>query len=52
LKFNSGIVWELIRESIWHLLTIHRVAAFGSQLDLFRSVVMEFDEEMILKAFE
>ena len=51
-KFNSGIDWELIRESIWYLLTIHRVSAFGSQLDLFRSSAMEFDEEGFLRAFE
>jgi hypothetical protein len=51
-KFNSGISWELLRESIWHLLTIHRVATFGRQLDLFRSIVTQFDEEGFLKAFE
>jgi len=51
-KFNSGISWELLRESIWHLLTIHRSAEFGRQLNLFRTIVMQFDEEQFLKAFE
>ena len=51
-KFNSGISWELIRESIWHLLTSHSAAAFERQLDLFRFVMMHFDEEQYLKAFE
>jgi hypothetical protein len=50
-KFNSGISWELIRESIWHLLMIHRIAEFGRQLDLFRFIAMQFDEENFLKAF-
>jgi hypothetical protein len=51
-KFNSGIAWELIRESIWYVLTMHRVAEFEHQPDLFRFIVMQFDEEGILKAFE
>ena len=51
-KFNSGISWELLRESIWHLLMIHRSAEFGCQLDLFRTIVLQFDEEQFLKAFE
>jgi hypothetical protein len=51
-KFNSEIVWEFLRDSIWHLLESHRAASFGSQLDLFQSVIMHFDEERFLKAFE
>jgi len=51
-KFNSGIVWELLRESIWHLLMARRVAEFGLQLDLFRFIDMQFDEEGFLRAFE
>jgi hypothetical protein len=51
-KFNSGIAWELIRESIWSLLTIYRAAAFTRQLDLFRFIVMQFDKENFLNAFE
>jgi hypothetical protein len=51
-KFNSEIAWELVRESIWHLLIARRVAEFGHQLDLFRSFVTQFDEEGFLKAFE
>ncbi|MFZ1085715.1 MAG: hypothetical protein WAN35_12185 [Terracidiphilus sp.] len=51
-KFNSGISWELLKESIWNQLMEFRVAEFGHQLDLFRSIVMHFDEEQFLKAFE
>ena len=51
-KFNSEITWELLQESIWRLLTRFRVAEFGRQLDLFRFIVMQFDEEQYLKAFE
>jgi hypothetical protein len=51
-KFNSGVSWELIQESIWYLLTIHRVTEFGRQLDLLRFIVMHFDEERFLKGFE
>jgi hypothetical protein len=51
-KFNSGISWELLRESIWNVLTMHRAAEFRRQLDLFRFTVMQFDEERFLKAFE
>jgi hypothetical protein len=51
-KFNSGISWELLQESIWHLLENFRAAEFGRQLDLFRFIVMQFDEEQFLRAFE
>jgi hypothetical protein len=51
-RFDSGIQWEFLRESIWHLLTIRRVVEFGRQFDLFRSIGMQFDEEGFLKAFE
>ena len=51
-KFSSGIAWELLRESIWHLLMVRRVAEFGQQLDLFRFIVTQFDEEGFLKAFD
>jgi hypothetical protein len=51
-KFDSGISWELIRESIWHLLTRHSAAAFERQLDLFRFIIMHFDEEKYLNSFE
>jgi len=51
-KFNSGISWELVRESIWRLLENFRTAFFRRQLDLFRCIVPKFDEEDFLKAFE
>ena len=51
-KFNSGISWELIRESIWRLLEKLRAATFDRQLDLFRFIAMKFDEENFLNAFE
>jgi len=51
-KFNSGIVWEFLRESIWTLLETHRATSFERQLDLFRFVSLFFDEEQFLNAFE
>jgi hypothetical protein len=52
-KFNSGISWELIRESIWRLLEKCRMRGFSErQSDLFRFIAMQFDEEKYLKAFE
>jgi hypothetical protein len=52
-KFNSGIIWELIRESIWRVLEKCRMRDFSErQQDLFRFIGMQFDEEKFLKAFE
>jgi len=51
-KYNSGISWELVRESIWQLLAAHRAASFRRQLDLFLSITMQFDEESFLMSFE
>lgn len=51
-KYNSGISWELIRESIWQLLAAHRAPSFKRQLDLFRFVTLYFDEESFLSRFE
>jgi len=51
-KFNSGVTWEFLRESIWQLLVAHCAASFGSQPDLFRSILTHFDEEQFLKGFE
>jgi hypothetical protein len=51
-KFNSGIAWELVRESIWRLLTAHVVATYDRQLDLFRFILLHFDEESFLNSFE
>ena len=51
-KFNSGIAWELVRESIWQLLTAHSGATFSFQSDLFRFTILHFDEARFLKGFE
>jgi len=51
-KFDSGISWELIRESIWHLLTSKVGATWDRQLDLFRFILLHFDKENFLNAFE
>jgi hypothetical protein len=51
-KFNSGIVWEFLRESIWHLLASQNAAAWDRQSDLFRYIFLHMDEESFLKAFE
>jgi hypothetical protein len=51
-KFQSGIIWEFLRESIWNVLEKVRASEFGKQLSLFRVLLMHFDEERYLKAFE
>jgi hypothetical protein len=51
-KFESGIAWELVQESIYRLLESHRNGIFERQNDLFRFTAMSFDEEKFLKAFE
>lgn len=51
-KFQSGIFWEFFRESIWHVLEGLRASEFGSQLNLFRVLLMHFDEEHYLNALE
>jgi hypothetical protein len=51
-KFNSGIDWVFLQESIWQLLTAHRAATNQRQEDLFRFTLLHSDEEGILKCFE
>jgi hypothetical protein len=51
-KFDSGIVWEFLRESIWQLLASQRAASLERQSDLFRCILLHMDEESFLKAFE
>jgi hypothetical protein len=51
-KFNSGIVWKFLRESIWQQLVVHRAASRERQSDLFRYILLHLDEEDFLKAFE
>jgi hypothetical protein len=66
-KFSSGVVWEFLRESIWSLLSAHRVAGYGVSTtgqggarhlpngmasDLFKFVVVGFDEENFTRVFE
>ncbi len=51
-KFKSEIVWEFLRESIWHLLAAHRAATWNRQEDLFRFALLHVDEEGYLKCFE
>jgi hypothetical protein len=51
-RYNSGIIWELLRESIWQLLAAHSAATIGKQLDLFLFITLHFDEESFLNWFE
>lgn len=51
-KFDSGIVWEFLRKSIWKLLEAHRAATCEQQEDLFRFTLLSLDEEGYLKCFE
>jgi hypothetical protein len=51
-KFDSGISWELLKESIWSALTAARMMNFEFQADLFHFIVLGFDEEKYLNKFE
>lgn len=51
-KFNSGIDWEFIQDSIWNLLAAHRAATWDRQEDMFRFIDVQMDDEDILKCFE
>lgn len=51
-RFNSGIVWEFVRQSIWNCLAEQRMKGFTLQADLFRFISIEMDEETFLKSFE
>jgi hypothetical protein len=51
-KFNSGISWESLNESIWSALTAARMTDFKFQTDLFRFIQLGFDEEKYLNKFE
>ena len=51
-KFNSGIMWEFLHESIWNLLAVHRAAIWDRQEDMFRFTVLQLDEEGYLRCFE
>ncbi len=51
-KFSSIIVWEFLRESIWYLLSAHRVSTWGRQEDLFRFTLLHLDKEGYLNSFE
>jgi len=51
-KFDSGIVSEFLRESIWMHLASHSAASPDRQSDLFRYILLHMDEENFLKAFE
>ena len=51
-KFDSGIVWEFLRESVWSLLAAHRAETWQQEEDLFRFTLLSMDEEGYLKCFE
>jgi hypothetical protein len=51
-KFNSGIAWELLRSSIYHMLTECRMRDFRLQANLYEFISIHLDEERFLKAFE
>jgi hypothetical protein len=51
-KYESGIVWEFLRDSIWLLLASHRAAAIQRQSDPSESILVHLDEENFVKAFE
>jgi hypothetical protein len=51
-KLDSGIAWELLKESIWSLFTAARMTNFTMQADFFRFILPGFDEENYLNKFE
>lgn len=51
-KFNSGIDWDFLRESIWNLLAAHRAATWEKHDDIFRFTILRMDEEGYLNCFE
>jgi hypothetical protein len=51
-KFNSGIEWELLRSSIYHMLSECRMRGFKLQPNLYEFISLEFDEEAYLKSFQ
>lgn len=51
-KFESGIAWELLKQSIWSALTEVRMTDFKLQKNLFQFFAFGFDEEKYLNKFE
>jgi hypothetical protein len=51
-KFDSGMVWELVKESIWSLLTAERMKDFHLQKNMLEFISLGFDEENCLNQFE
>jgi len=51
-KFNSGITWEFLRESVWNLLAAQCAEMWALQRDLFRFILPKPDEEDFLTSFE
>jgi hypothetical protein len=51
-KYDSGVVWEFLRDSIWLLLASHRAAAIQRQSDPSECILVHLDEESFVKAFE
>lgn len=50
-KFKSGIVWELLRSSIWQALAEEQMHQWARQMNLGESIGIEMDEQNYLKAF-
>jgi hypothetical protein len=44
-KFDSGIAWELLNSSIWHMLAECRMRDFSAQPNLYEFISIELDEE-------
>jgi len=51
-KFKSGVAYELVRSSIWHLLMQEKMRDYQPQADFFRYQLVSVDEENYLKGFE
>ena len=51
-KVDSGIAWELLKESIWSLYATARMTNFTMQADLFRFIEGKPDDKGYLNKFE
>jgi hypothetical protein len=51
-KYDSGMAWELVKESIWSLLAAERMKNFHRQKNMLEFISLGFDEEKYLNQFE
>lgn len=50
--FDSGIAWEVLKSSIWQMLSEERMRRWGLQANLYEFISIELDEDRYMKAFQ